>query len=250
VAWCSAPGWLWGWSSCSTEAEIEPIATIRTPFPTRYGVPRQPDLVPAAVGRITLPPNLSGAADGLEGCSHVWLIWSFHLVPEGAGRNKVRPPRLGGNTRIGVFATRSPFRPNPLGLSVCRLLRIERQGNRATLVLGGVDLVDHTPIYDIKPYVPYVDAVPDATIDWVPGAPTQVPVHFTDQARSDLTDRAELGDLIEQVLAQDPRPPTHKAAHRADGHDVDRTYGTRLHDVDVKWRYDSGSVWVLGIDEA
>ncbi len=228
---------------------MKPIATIQTPFPSNYGVPRQPALAPAAEGRIPLPQNLAGAVDGLEGCSHVWLIWSFHLVPEGRGRNKVRPPRLGGNTRIGVFATRSPFRPNPIGLSVCRLLRIERDGGQATLVLGGVDLVDGTPIYDIKPYVAYVDSVPDATVDWVPGAPALCPVRWTEQAEADLRERGDgaLRELIDQVLAQDPRPPTHKADHRADGRDVDRDYGTALREVDVRWRYDSGIVWVLGI---
>lgn len=229
------------------ERVLSPIGYVRSPFPTRYGVPRQPDLAPAAVGRLTLAAPLAGAADGLEGCSHVWLIFDFHLVPQGAGRNKVRPPRLGGNTRIGVFATRSPFRPNPLGLSVCRLLTVERHGAEATLVLGGVDLVDGTPVYDVKPYLPYADVVPDAALDWVPGAPVQVPVRLSIQASTALADRTPLKALIEQVLAQDPRPSTHKAAHRADGQDVDRTYGTRLHDVDVHWRRHGDHIEVIDV---
>lgn len=224
---------------------LTPLALIRTPFPDKYGVPRQPALVPAALGRIALPPDRAGAADGLEGCSHVWLLWWFHQVPEGAGRNKVRPPRLGGNTRIGVLATRSPFRPNPIGLSVCRLVGVERDGSGATIVVEGVDLVDGTPILDVKPYVPYVDAVPDATVDWVPGPPVQVPVVWEEGVGVD--DRG-LRTLIEQVLAQDPRPPTHKAAHRADGLDVERSYGTRLGSVDVRWRYDQGVVRILGVE--
>ena len=227
---------------------MQPIGTIRTPFPTRYGVPRQPALAPHAIGRLTLPAPLAGASDGLEGCSHVWVIWQFHLVPEGKGRNKVRPPRLGGNTRIGVFATRSPFRPNPIGLSVCRLLGVERHDDgTATVVLGGVDLVDGTPILDLKPYVPYVDAVPDATVDWVPGAPAQHEVVFAEAAAAALDGRAELQALIVEVLAQDPRPPTHKARHRADGQDVERSYGTRLEDVDVRWRVEGDSVWVEAV---
>ncbi|MFK7929675.1 MAG: tRNA (N6-threonylcarbamoyladenosine(37)-N6)-methyltransferase TrmO, partial [Myxococcota bacterium] len=189
---------------------MSPIAYIRTPFPDKYGVPRQPGLVPSAIGRIPLSQNLSGAADDLEGCSHVWLLWWFHGVPEGAGRNKVRPPRLGGNRRKGVLATRSPFRPNPIGLSVCPLIGVERSEGRATIVVGGVDLVDKTPILDIKPYVPYVDEVPNATVDWVPSAPAQRTVSFDPDVQGWIQTRPELRTLIEQVLAQDPRPATHR----------------------------------------
>ena len=114
---------------------------------------------------------------------------------------------------------------------------------------GRLQAADGTPIYDIKPYVAYVDSVPDATVDWVPGAPALCPVRWTEQAEADLRERGDgaLRELIDQVLAQDPRPPTHKADHRADGRDVDRDYGTALREVDVRWRYDSGIVWVLGI---
>lgn len=229
---------------------LSAIGTLRTPFPTKYGVPRQPDLVPAATGLLQLGPDLAGAADGLEGCSHVWVLFDFHLVPPGAGRNKVRPPRLGGNRRIGVFATRSPYRPNPIGLSVCRLLRIERDAAGACLHLEGVDFVDGTPVYDIKPYLPYADVVADASLDWVPGAPVRVAVTFDERAEAAVSARPVLRDLIVQVLAQDPRPSTHKAAHRADGLDVDRSYGTRLHDVDVKWRWEGEEIRVLAVESA
>jgi tRNA (adenine37-N6)-methyltransferase len=222
------------------------LGRMRTPFPDKYGVPRQPALVPAAEGRLTLPAHLAGAADGLEGCSHVWLLWGFHHVPEDRTRNKVRPPRLGGNTRIGVLATRSPFRPNRLGLSVCRLVGVERRGGTATVVVGGVDLVDGTPVYDIKPYLAYVDAIPEATVDWVPGPPPRVPVRWAPGLRASTA--PSLVPLIEQVLAQDPRPSTHKARHRADGRDADRAYATRLARVDVRWRLVDGAVLIEGVD--
>jgi tRNA-Thr(GGU) m(6)t(6)A37 methyltransferase TsaA len=228
--------------------QLTPIGHLRTPFPDKYGVPRQPGLVPAAIGTLRLSQNLAGAADGLEGVSHVWLIWGFHQVPDGAGRNKVRPPRLGGNTRIGVLATRSPFRPNPIGLSVCRLLAVHRDPGGATLELGGVDLVDGTPVFDVKPYVPYVDVVPDATVDWVPGAPVQLPVRWEAAAEAAVHDRPALRELIEQVLALDPRPPTHKARHRHDGEDVERDYAIRLEDVDIRWRVEVDEVVVMRVE--
>lgn len=224
--------------------QLTPLGHIRTPFPDKYGVPRQPGLVPAAIGRLELPPHLASAADGLEGVSHVWLLWWFHKVPEGAGRNRVRPPRLGGNTKVGVLSTRSPFRPNPIGLSVCRLLGVHRDASGVRLELGGVDLVDGTPILDVKPYLPYVDIVPDATVDWVPGPPERLAVRWTDAARVALGGRAELGALIEQVLGLDPRPATHRGSHRADGQDVARTYATRLMDVDVRWHVEADEVVV------
>lgn len=234
-------------SGADSSITYQPIAHIETPFPTCYGVPRQPDLVPAAVGRIRLPPHLAGAADGLAGCSHVWLVFHFHLVPEGSGRNKVRPPRLGGNRRIGVFATRSPFRPNPVGISVCRLVGVRREGQEAVVEVEGVDLVDGTPILDIKPYIEYVDAVAGSSVDWVPGAPPLVGVKFSGEADRALLDSPDLRRLIIQVLSQDPRPPTHKAAHRKDGMDVERDYGTELGEVDVRWRMTTEGVQVFNI---
>lgn len=225
---------------------VHPIGFIRTPFPDKHGVPRQPGLVPGAVGELHLRPDLVGGTDGLLGCSHVWLIWWFDRSPE--GRAKVRPPRLGGNTRIGVFATRSPVRPNPIGLSVCPLLDIVDGGR--VLVLGGVDLVDGTPILDLKPYLPYADAIPDATLPWVPGAPESVPVSWSPDAARAVADRPELAALIDQVLAQDPRPATHKARHRADGRDAVRDYRTPLRDRVVCWRFFAGTAQVLGIEPA
>lgn len=225
---------------------IQPIGYLSTPFPDKRSVPRQPGLVPAAVGRLRIREDLVGGTTGLEGCSHVWLLWWFDRSP--AGRPKVRPPRLGGNKRIGVFATRAPTRPNPIGISVCPLLAIEEEG--AVLVLGGVDLVDGTPVFDIKPYLPYADSFPQATLPWVPGPPTQVPVRWTTQASAALKARPDLRALADQVLAQDPRPGNHQARHRTDGKDAVRDYHTALADVVLRWRFEEGGVRVFAVEPA
>lgn len=222
---------------------LHPIGFVQTPYPDKRSVPRQPGLVPAATGRLRLRDDLVGGTLGLQGCSHVWLLWWFDRSPK--GRAKVRPPRLGGNKRIGVFATRAPVRPNPVGISVCPLLGLEDDG--AVLVLGGVDLVDGTPIFDIKPYLPYADSYPSARLPWVPGPPTQVPVRWQPDAERALIERPDLRTLIEQVLAQDPRPGNHKAEHRFDGLDADREYYTNLMDRRIYWRFSEGGVTVLRV---
>ena len=152
---------------------MEAIGYIRTPFREKFGVPRQPGLATAAQGVLELAPPFDRpeSLEGLEGFSHVWLLWRFHLAVRKSEdwSPTVRPPRLGGNRRLGVFATRSPFRPNPLGLSAVRLLAVERRACR--LVLGGVDLVDGTPVFDIKPYAPYTDSIPDAAGGFADASP-------------------------------------------------------------------------------
>ena len=225
---------------------LEPIGVLRTPYPDKRAVPRQPGLVPAAIGHLRLRPGLATATEGLEGCSHVWLIWWFDQSPP--GRAKVRPPRLGGHRRLGVFATRAPVRPNPIGLSVCPLLGIEEGG--ALLVLGGVDLADRTPILDVKPYLAWVDAVPDARLPWIPGRPEQIPVALDPPAEAAVADRPRLRALIVDVIAQDPRPATHKAEHRTDGRDVDRAYATELADIVAHWRYEGGAARVIAVEPA
>ncbi|MCR5655242.1 MAG: tRNA (N6-threonylcarbamoyladenosine(37)-N6)-methyltransferase TrmO [Lachnospiraceae bacterium] len=146
--------------------EFEPIAEIRTDFPEKFGIPRQSGLVKEAMGRIVFFPKYRQpeAFRGLEGFSHLWLLWDFHEAKREEWSATVRPPRLGGKKRVGVFATRSPFRPNPIGLSVVRLLEIrEEEKDGIVLLVSGVDMLDGTPIYDIKPYLPYADSVEDAT---------------------------------------------------------------------------------------
>ena len=144
---------------------MEPVARIRTEFPGKFGVPRQAGLVPELRGRVVFEPPFRSpeALRGVDGFSHLWLLWEFSENKEAGWSPTVRPPRLGGNQRVGVFATRSPFRPNPLGLSCVRLLEIRQDREQGpVLVVAGADLMDGTPIYDVKPYLPYADCKPDA----------------------------------------------------------------------------------------
>ena len=145
--------------------EIRPIAYMKSDFPTKFGIPRQSGLVSQLRSTIVFEPEYrnSDALRGIEGFSHLWLIWQFSEAVRSDWSPTVRPPRLGGNTRMGVFATRSPFRPNHLGLSCVELLGIEQTAEHGTVIhVGGADLMDGTPIFDIKPYIPYSDAHPDA----------------------------------------------------------------------------------------
>ena len=212
---------------------VEPIGFVRSCFKEKFAIPRQPQLAPAARGVLELlPPFDQGeAVQGLEEVSHVWLLFLFHEALEDKPRLKVRPPRLGGNQSIGVFATRATHRPNGIGQSVVRLDKIE--GSR--LHLSGIDLLDGTPVLDIKPYVPYADNVPGAVNAIASAAPALIAVQWQEaglmQAR---THAARLGqplvELIEQCLAQDPRPAYQKPA-------PEREYGARFWDVDVRWHY-------------
>lgn len=222
--------------------QLTPIGIVHSCFKEKFGVPRQPALAPSAQACLELLPpwNSPDAVAGLDQASHLWLQFIFHLSP--APRSpKVRPPRLGGNQRIGVFASRSPVRPNGLGLSVVRLQRIEQQGQRLLLWLSGVDLVDGTPVLDIKPYLPYVDAVPDAHNELAPEAPPRLPVVFA----PGLSLSAELRALVQEVLSQDPRPAYQQP-------DPARTYGMLLLDGNLQWRYqraaDHWQIQVLAFD--
>lgn len=215
---------------------IEPIGIIHSCFKEKFGIPRQPGLVDAAEARLQLLPpyNREEAVRGLEGFSHVWLIFGFHATAEQGWRPTVRPPRLGGNARVGVFASRSTFRPNPLGLSVVRLAGIDCSDG-VNLQLAGVDLLDQTPIFDIKPYLPYADALPSAQGGFAPENPdTAVSVSFSPQAERQLSrleaERPRLRQLVCELLAYDPRP-----AYRSDT-DASRDYGVKLFDLDVRWR--------------
>lgn len=145
---------------------MKPIAHIETDFSEKFGIPRQGGIIPGLRGRIVFLPEYrtSDALRGIEGFSHLWLLWEFSEAKTERFSPTVRPPRLGGNTRMGVFATRSPYRPNPIGLSCVRLVSVDHDGKDApTLTVEGADLLNGTPIYDIKPYLPYVDAHPEAS---------------------------------------------------------------------------------------
>ena len=152
---------------------LVPIAYIRTPYKQKFSIPRQPGLVVEAEGLIEFTPTYSDSRffDGIEAHSHLWLIFEFHLHSNKTKSPSVRPPRLGGNKKVGVFVTRSSFRPNNLGMSVVKFEGLSHQGEQAVLHVSGVDLVDGTPIYDVKPYIPYADAIPSATSEFASHAP-------------------------------------------------------------------------------
>ena len=226
---------------------MEIIATIHTAFPQKFGIPRQSGLVDSLRARITfLPPyNDANAVRGLEEFSHIWLIWGF----EGTERSgeafspTVRPPRLGGEERVGVFASRSPFRPNALGLSCVRLLSVETGPEGPELVVAGADLRDGTPIFDIKPYVPLADCRPDAvggfteTREW-----ERLQVDIPDDLAASLRERLGEEDFagLVGVLAEDPRP--------AYQHDGERIYGMAFAGVEVRFTVDdaAGILHVIG----
>lgn len=226
---------------------LSPVGHLQSPYRDKFAVPRQPDLVRHARGRLQLLPpfNDPHTLRGIEQYTHLWLIFHFHQCPPGVWHPTVRPPRLGGNERMGVFATRSPFRPNPLGLSVVRLLGVGQQGGQVWLDLEGVDLVDGTPIFDIKPYVPFVDSQPEAHSDFAAAPPQTRDVAFSAQAEADLThasaDYPHLRDFIHDVLAQDPRPAYHQEA------DADREYGMHLYDFNVRWQMQGERLQVLAV---
>lgn len=197
--------------------QFEQIGVIRSPYKEKFAVPRQPGLVINGGGELHLvaPYNQADAVRGLEAFSHLWVVFVFHQTMEGGWRPTVRPPRLGGNARMGVFATRSTFRPNPIGMSLVELKGIRCQKDQVILELGSLDLVDGTPVIDIKPYLPFAEALPDARASYAQDAPqADMPVHFTSEITTQISELEKryprLRDFIVEVLAQDPVPPTAK----------------------------------------
>jgi tRNA-Thr(GGU) m(6)t(6)A37 methyltransferase TsaA len=228
----------------SMSYSVSPIGFIRSCFKEKFAIPRQPQLAPAARGVLELlaPFDQGEAVQGLEQVSHVWLLFLFHQTLEDKPRLKVRPPRLGGNQSVGVFASRATHRPNGIGQSVVKLDRVEA----GKLWLSGIDLLDETPVLDIKPYVPYADSVTDAYNRIADSAPSLIDVEWQEAAREQahlhgLRLEQPLIELIEQCLAQDPRPAYQQPL-------PERRYGTRLWDVDVRWHYPlPGQIRVLEV---
>lgn len=211
------------------------IGTVESPYKQKFAIPRQPGLIAEARGKLVLDPPYADddIVRGIESFSHLWLVFVFHETASKGWSPLVRPPRLGGNTRKGVFATRATFRPNPIGLSVVKLERVYRQQDKLVLELSGIDLLDGTPILDIKPYLPYADALPGAAGGFADSAPeTRMAVSFSEQARDFcLAQQAhpELALLIEKVLKQDPRPSYKKQR------DTEQHYGMTLYHFNIKW---------------
>ena len=186
---------------------LKVIARIRTDFPGKFGVPRQSGLADTK-GRIVFEPGYRSpdALRGIEEYSRLWILWGFSEVPEESFRPMVRPPRLGGNQRVGVFATRSPFRPNPIGLSCVRMEGVEKGKEGCVLYVSGVDMTDGTPVYDIKPYLPYVDAFPDAQGGFAGRVKDyRLAVEFPGEWLERVPE--EHREVLREILSQDPRPP-------------------------------------------
>ena len=219
--------------------EILPVAHISSPLKSKFGIPRQSGLVSELTGRIVFEPAYRKveAIRGLEAFDYLWLIWEFSANRSAAKSLTVRPPRLGGNRRMGVFATRSPFRPNNLGLSCVRLERIEEHpGLGPVIFVGGVDLMDGTPIYDIKPYVPYADSHPDARGGFVDDTTWQeLEVCLPDNLAAIFDSRQ--AEALRRTLALDPRPRYHD--------DASRVYGMPFAGYDVRFRVEGQCLKIL-----
>ncbi len=236
-----------------------PIATLHTCFAEKFGIPRQMNLAAAATGRLVFHPRFSDtdAVRHLEGFSHVWLVFVFHRAMGNTWSPMVRPPRLGGNKKVGVFASRSPFRPNSIGISAVKLETVEHTGQGPVLHLSGVDILDGTPILDIKPYVPWADTITDATGGFAAERPSPgLRVVFSAAAREQSRQMADqipdLAAIITQVLQNDPRPGYQSGFSASLPKNYDKirykTYGIRLFDVDVKWQVMNETALVLSIE--
>lgn len=228
---------------------FEQIGVIRSPWKEKFAVPRQPGLVTSCHGELhLLPPyNQADAVRGLEAFSHLWVLFIFHQTMDNGWRPVVRPPRLGGNTRMGVFATRSTFRPNPVGMSLVELKGIRCQKKQVILQLGSLDMIDGTPVIDIKPYLPYAESLPKAQAGYAQHAPqATIPVVFS--AEIDLLfphlERRypHLKQLISETLAQDPRPAWRK------GEAPGTTYAVWLLDFNLRWRVTRAGFEVFALE--
>jgi tRNA (adenine37-N6)-methyltransferase len=222
---------------------VESIGTIQSCFKEKFGIPRQAGLVPEARAVIRLKDDrrFREALDGLESFSHVWILFAFHQAMAEGWRSKVRPPRLGGSKKVGVFASRSPHRPNPIGMSVVRIVRIDASAaDGPEIEVAGGDFLDGTPVIDLKPYVPYADSPRGASSGWAEKPARKLAIRF-DRAASRRVAELErrhpgLRGLIRQMLAQDPRP-----AFQAKG---SGEYAARILDFDLRWRV-SGTTAVV-----
>lgn len=219
---------------------IHPVARIRTPFAEKFGVPRQSGLIDTAIGRVEFLPAFTSAefVRGLDAFSHLWLLTGFHQNPPWDGAATVRPPRLGGNVRVGVFASRSPLRPNGIGLSLVKLLSVDD----GFLTVGGVDCVDNTPVYDLKPYLPWCEAPPEARADWAGEPPPRraadsidIPEKFADLLGPSLP-------LVRDLLQLELRP--------AYQNDPDRTYGMTVAGWNIRWRHHADQLAVVDVSPA
>lgn len=228
---------------------LQAIGIIHTPFKQKFAIPRQPGLAKHIQGRIVFS---DGYADpnclrGIEQFSHLWLIFQFHQTAEQGWSPLVRPPRLGGNKKLGVYATRSTFRPNNMGLSVVGFVGVEHHQGKLTLVVSGIDLLDGTPILDIKPYIPYADSLPHASGGFAQLQPPLMAVNFSQHALTQLRhwqkDYPLLQATICDVLAQDPRPAYQRNSEQ------DKIYGMSLYALNIQWQVSNNQCEVIDIQQ-
>ena len=231
------------------ELSYHPIGYIKSPYKQKFAIPRQPNLVPQAIGELELNKEFAdpNTLREIESFSHLWLLFHFSETAQQGWNATVQPPRLGGKEKVGVFASRSPFRPNPIGLSVVENLGVELSAGRSVIKVGGIDVLDGTPVLDIKPYLPYADSLPDATAGFAAQRPGRsISVKYSDAALESLAAlKARYPDLeafIRSVLQQDPRP-----AWRV-REDDEKQYGMSLYDLNIKWRQSEESISVLSIE--
>ncbi len=221
---------------------IRPIAKMRSDFPSKFGIPRQSGLVQELQSTIVFEPEFRNpdTLRGLEGYSHLWLIWQFSEAVRTDWSPTVRPPRLGGNTHMGVFATRSPFRPNPIGLSCVKIISIDMESPDGPVIhVAGADLMDGTPIYDIKPYVRYADSHPDAVCGYVETLDERtLDVRLPDDLEDVMTDRRVL-EALKETLKLDPRPSYHN--------DPERIYGLTFSGYNVRFTVSDDILTVVDI---
>ncbi len=223
------------------EYTLRPVAHIESDFPEKFGIPRQAGIVGELRARVVFEEGFrdSEALRGIEGFSHLWLIWQFSGAVRDGWSPTVRPPRLGGNVRMGVFATRSPFRPNALGLSCVRLLGVEKDPEKGTVLLvGGADLMDGTPIWDVKPYVPYADCHPEATGGFAPDAGKRLSVEMAPELEERVPEQKRAA--LRGVLANDPRPRYQD--------DPERVYAMSFAGLTVRFRADGETIKVTEVE--
>ncbi len=235
-------------------SRITPIGLLHSPFKEKFGIPRQSGLIQSASASIEFfpPYNDPNAFKGLQSFSHIWLTFGFHQNDIHKWRPLIRPPRLGGNEKIGVFASRSSFRPNGLGMSVVELLKVETSDSTTSLKIACPDILDGTPIYDIKPYIEYSDAIKNTQCGFAHSPPK---IKFEVKFKSECTIYLELvcseyegqlESLIRETLAYDPRP----AYHESTTQNSNREYGILLYDLNIRWRVFKNIVEVFSIEKA
>lgn len=227
---------------------FSPIGMVHSCYREKFGVPRQPNLVEAAKARIEIIPpyNNVDAFDGIADFSHIWVIFCFHQHLAHEWKPKVRPPRMGGNQRIGVFASRSSFRPNPIGMSAVKLDELEISDKRILLHISGQDFIDQTPVLDIKPYISYADSITETINAYANEAPDKkLNVTYSLKAQNVIEQlyqqHPELKHLISETLALDPRPSYHTQTQKQ------KSYGMKIYDYDVKFEVDNDHIVVTGI---